>query len=292
MSDDHSLLKLGDSSGEAVESVLKTFCPDGVERGAATVLPSSTPPLETIALPAVVTSVAYVDGVHGGNIFAMTRIGARKLAAAMMGEDPAALVDDQELSELELSAVGEAMNQMMAVAAGAISKVLGEEVEIAPPQTLFLASPDEAAAAFEVAPHVVSVAFVVLGEPCRLVQLVPNAFVVRMGRALAELEAELVPAAGAEGALSPELLRQVPLQVCVELGRTRMPIARAVGLPHGAVVELDRDADEPVGLYVNGRLFARGTLVVADGTEWAVRIDDLLPAAAAGATTPERGEGS
>jgi flagellar motor switch protein FliN/FliY len=120
MSDD-SLIRLGDSSGEAVESVLETFCPDGVERGLATVLPPSAPPLESIALPAVVTSVAYVDGVHGGNIFTMTRLGARKLAAAMMGEDPESLTDGEELSELELSAVGEAMNQMMAFAAGAIS---------------------------------------------------------------------------------------------------------------------------------------------------------------------------
>ena len=288
MSDD-SLLRLGDSSGEAVESVLKTFCPEGVERGAATVLPSSAPPLETIALPAVVTNVAYVDGVHGGNIFTMTRLGARKLAAAMMGEDSDVLVDEQELSELELSAVGEAMNQMMAVAAGAISKVLGEEVEIAPPQTQFLASAEEAAAAVEVAPHVVSVAFVVLGEPCRLVQLVPNAFIVRMARALAELEAETMAVGGGAGALSPELLRKVPLRVSAELGRTRMPIARAVGLPQGAVVELDHDADEPVDVYVNGRRFARGTLVVADGTEWAVRIDELLPAAAA-ALNSERGD--
>jgi len=286
---DESLIRLGDSSGEAVESVLKTFCPDAVERGLASVLPPSAPPLESIALPAVVTSVAYVDGVHGGNIFTMTRLGARKLAAAMMGEDPEALVDDEELSELELSAVGEAMNQMMAVAAGAISKVLGEEVEIAPPETQFLASADEAAAAFEVVPHVVSVAFVVLGEPCRLVQLVPNAFIVRMTRALADFEAETMMAGGGAHVLAPELLRRIPLQVWAELGRTRMPVARAVGLPQGSVVELDRNAEEPVDLYVNGRRFARGTLVVADGTEWAVRIDELLPAVAVGAAM-EKGD--
>lgn len=280
---DEALVRLGNSTGEAVESVLRTFCTDGVERGGAVVLSPSLPPLEAVALPAVVTTVNYVDGVQGGNVFAMTRLGARRLAAAMMGEDPDLLADDAELSELELSAVGEAMNQMMAVAAGAISKVLGDEVAIAPPQTQFLSSAAEASAALETAPHVVSVAFSVLGEPSRLVQLVPNAFIVRMGRALAELEAETLSATGkaspaSDAQCSPELLRRVPLDVWAELGRTRMGVARAVGLPHGAVVELDRAADDPVDLYVNGRRFARGSLVVVEGGEWAVRIDELLPA--------------
>jgi flagellar motor switch protein FliN/FliY len=277
MSDD-ALTRLGNSTGEAVESVLRTFCGDAVERGSAVALSPSSAPLEAIALPAVVTNVNYVDGVQGGNIFAMTRLGARRLAAAMMGEDPESLADDAELSELELSAVGEAMNQMMATAAGAIGKVLGEEVEIGPPQTQFLSSAAEAAAAFETAPHVSSVAFVVLGEPCRLVQLVPNAFIVRMGRALADLEAETLPSAEGRDAFGcpPELLREIPVDVWAELGRAHMPVGRAVGLPPGAVVELDHGADDLVELYVNGRRFARGTLVVAEG-EWAVRIDELIP---------------
>ena len=44
-----------------------------------------------------------------------------------------------------------------------------------------------------------------------------------------------------------------------------MPSAEVVGLPPGAVVELDRQADEPIDLYVNGRRFATGRLVVVDG---------------------------
>jgi flagellar motor switch protein FliN/FliY len=54
-----------------------------------------------------------------------------------------------------------------------------------------------------------------------------------------------------------------------------MPLARAVGLPAGEVVELDRGADEPVDLFVNGRRFARGRLVLVDD-EWAVRVDDVF----------------
>jgi flagellar motor switch protein FliN/FliY len=60
-----------------------------------------------------------------------------------------------------------------------------------------------------------------------------------------------------------------------------MPVARAVGLPRGSVVELDHGADDLVDVYVNGRRFARASLVVADGSEWAVRIEELLPATAA-----------
>jgi flagellar motor switch protein FliN/FliY len=55
-----------------------------------------------------------------------------------------------------------------------------------------------------------------------------------------------------------------------------MASAEIVGLPPGAVVELNRQADEPIDLYVNGRRFATGRLVVADGTDWAVRIEHVL----------------
>ena len=60
------------------------------------------------------------------------------------------------------------------------------------------------------------------------------------------------------------------------VGRARMPSADIVGLPTGAVVELDRQADEPIDLYVNGRRFATGRLVVVDGADWAVRIETIL----------------
>jgi flagellar motor switch protein FliN/FliY len=49
-----------------------------------------------------------------------------------------------------------------------------------------------------------------------------------------------------------------------------------VGLPSGAIVELDRQADDPIDLYVNGTLFATGRLVVVDDTDWAVRIEHVL----------------
>jgi flagellar motor switch protein FliN len=117
---------------------------------------------------------------------------------------------------------------------------------------------------------------------------VPNAFVVRMTRALDELGAEVAPApelaaAGAAAAASDKnagpgipSLAGIPVRVWAELGRAQMPSAQVVGMPSGAVVELNRSADEPIDLYVNGRRFATGRLMVVDGTDWAVRIETVL----------------
>jgi flagellar motor switch protein FliN/FliY len=178
--------------------------------------------------------------------------------------------------------VAEAMNQMMASAAGATSAVLGTEVEIGVPETRTFASADQAIAAYARTPHATRGAVSVCGEPCRIVQLVPNAFVVRMTRAFDELGTE-VPAQDAgprsggagEGPGRPSLAG-IPVRVWAELGRAQMASADVVGLPPGAVVELNRQADEPIDLYVNGRRFATGRLVVVDGADWAVRIEHVL----------------
>ena len=67
-------------------------------------------------------------------------------------------------------------------------------------------------------------------------------------------------------------LGAVPVRVWAELGQARLSLAEVVGLGPGAVVELDRRIDDPIGLYVNGLRFAHGALTIADD-EWAVRID-------------------
>ena len=69
-------------------------------------------------------------------------------------------------------------------------------------------------------------------------QLVPNAFIVRMTRALADLGAETVRRKSvpeAATACPAGALRSVPVRVWAELGRTRMPVGEAVSLPPGAV---------------------------------------------------------
>jgi flagellar motor switch protein FliN/FliY len=279
-----ALKQLGESTAEAVAGVLGTLAPGGIERGTVTVAGADADPLAGIRAPVVVASVSYVDGVTGGNLFVIGIAGAKRLAASMMGLSEPEDVDG-ELSELELSAVSEASNQMMAVAAGATSKVLGEEVEIGVPQTQLIASLEEAEALYEKTPHQAHVSFTIFGESCRLVQLVPNAFVVRMGRAFDQQAGALLvdhdtpePAVDSGGG---EVLRGVPLRVWGELGRATLPVGRAVGLASGSIVELDRAVDDPVDLFVNGRRFASGRLMLADDGEWAVQIEEISSEAAA-----------
>jgi flagellar motor switch protein FliN/FliY len=65
------------------------------------------------------------------------------------------------------------------------------------------------------------------------------------------------------------------MEVTVELGRTRMTVRELLALAPGAVVELDRAAGSPADLLVNGRLIARGEVVVVD-EDFAVRITEII----------------
>lgn len=84
---------------------------------------------------------------------------------------------------------------------------------------------------------------------------------------------------------APELdrLHEVPVELAVEIGRTRMTIGETLALAPGAVVTLNRLAGEPVDLLVNGTPIARGEVVVID-EEFGLRITELVgggePAAA------------
>jgi flagellar motor switch protein FliN/FliY len=276
---EEALTRLGESTSEAVAGILQMFAGDAAQPGPVAMVHPGGQPLQSLSAPAVAASVSYVDGVTGGNVFVMPLQGARALAAAMMGEEPPE-DDASELTELELSAVGEAMNQMMAAAANATSSVLGTEVEISPPETRVLSSLEHALDGHDAAAHMTAAVFTVFGQACRLVQLVPNAFIMRMTQALDELGAEYLgdaaPTAGVDSAGLDESLRAIEVRVWAELGRRKMPIGRLIGTPAGAVVDLDRAADEPVDLFVNGMRFASGRLVVSEGGEWAVKIETLV----------------
>ena len=76
--------------------------------------------------------------------------------------------------------------------------------------------------------------------------------------------------------LEPASLLDTTLRVWAEIGRTRMPAATVVGMSEGAILDLDREADEPADLYVNGRHYGTGRLILVDG-EWALRIESLDP---------------
>ena len=72
-----------------------------------------------------------------------------------------------------------------------------------------------------------------------------------------------------------DLILDVPLDISVELGSVRMTIKQLLALGPGSVIELTKDAGEPLDILVNGRLVARGeAVVVAD--RFGVRITDIF----------------
>jgi flagellar motor switch protein FliN/FliY len=73
------------------------------------------------------------------------------------------------------------------------------------------------------------------------------------------------------------LLRGVEMAVTAEIGRTRMTVGELLNLAEGSVIELDRPAGSPADLLVNGRLIARGEVVVID-ENFALRITDIVSA--------------
>jgi flagellar motor switch protein FliN/FliY len=89
---------------------------------------------------------------------------------------------------------------------------------------------------------------------------------------------ELSPAA-AEGDGGADLgrLQNVPVELAIEIGRTRMTIGEALALGPGSVVTVGRLAGDPVDLLVNGRVIARGEVVAID-EELGLRITEIAAA--------------
>ncbi len=85
---------------------------------------------------------------------------------------------------------------------------------------------------------------------------------------------EPATAAGGDGA-DLRRLHDVPVELAVEIGRTRMTIGQTLELRPGSVVSLNRLAGEPVDLLINGKPIARGEVVVID-EEFGLRVTDVV----------------
>ena len=85
------------------------------------------------------------------------------------------------------------------------------------------------------------------------------------------------PATAASADAELARLHAVPVDLAVEIGRTRMTIGEALALAPGSIVALNRMAGEPVDLLVNGRPIARGEVVVID-EEFGLRVTELIGA--------------
>lgn len=293
-------------------------------------------------LPYLVIEVGYTQGILGTNLLAIREMDALIIADLMMGGD--GTNPPTELNnELYMSAVGEAMNQMMGSVATSMSTVFKKKIDISPPRVNLIDFAVDSGITNTVSfeDSIVKVAFRMEVEDLidsEIMQILPINVAKDMVENLlsavqqpapqapvsasqrpepavqpisspvptqaprATANTSYVPQAAAPAPRQPQiqnvavqpvqfaplqqaavplgdtnigLIMDVPLQVTVELGRTRKLIRDILELSPGSVVELDKLAGEPVDILVNGKLIAKGEVVVID-ENFGVRITDII----------------
>jgi flagellar motor switch protein FliN/FliY len=264
---DDALLTVGAHLRVAATAALAEAAPGSAEAGEPELRENALEGLET---PAVVAAVPLDAGTSGTVLLALTAPGALRLAAVLGAiDEEAAEVGGADLDQAALDAIAALAAKLAARAVSegdlpadagrAAARVVAEASELAR-----AASGGEAAV----------VPLTVLGEPALAVHVVPLDVLARLGEAGDPLAAPVAPPVGA--APLGSALRDVSVRVWAELGRARMPTGEVVGLPSGAIVELDREAEDAVDLYVDGQLYATGRLVVCDDESWGVRVERVL----------------
>jgi flagellar motor switch protein FliN/FliY len=284
-------------AADAAAGILSTLFSEELSAATPTVEEHPADALSTFEYPLIVAEVSYLSGLVGSNRFALLPADAAQLAAAMMGT-PETTGDG--LSAIELSAVSEAMNQVMSATAAELSKALGVEIEVSPPTCAIVEDAVGARASVGDCPYRASFRLVSTIFSAEVVQLVSPELAASLTEAFASFAlAQDAPVQDPDGfdafgdfpltgfaAALPdppdprvgarELLSGIRVRVSAELGRARLPIARVANLPAGSVVVLDRAPADPVDVLVNGTPFAQAKVVLVDG-EYAVQILSLSP---------------
>ena len=109
----------------------------------------------------------------------------------------------------------------------------------------------------------------------------PPAFDQTMADVAAEMPAMSAPQP--EASRNLDAILRIPVEVQVVLGSTTMPVANLIKLGRGAVIPLDQRVGEPVDVVVNGRIVARGEVVVVedDNSRFGVSLTEIVGPAAA-----------
>lgn len=287
--------------------------------------------------PYVAVQVQYTAGLIGMNLLVIKQSDAAIIADLMLGGD--GLDPKPELSEIQLSAVQEAMNQMMGSAATSMSTVFNKKVDISPPTIdLMNLMEGEGTDAIPENELLIKISFrLKIGDliDSNIMQLLPLEFGQSLVKSLiGEDEPELAatiteekvyqapiqqqpsmqtqqvhevpsqapiqytqqqtrpqappvevqqaqfasfeaPSLSQNESRNLNLLLDIPLQVTVELGRTKRTVKEILELTSGSIIELDKLAGEPVDILVNNRHVAKGEVVVID-ENFGVRITDIL----------------
>jgi flagellar motor switch protein FliN len=283
-------------SADAATEVLSELFSEELSAATPTVSANPNDPLTDHEYPLIVGDLSYVTGLEGSIRFCLLPADAAQLAAAMMGT-PETTGDG--LSAIELSAVSEALHQVMAATAHGLARRLGTEVEISPPTCVVVDSAEQARERIGETAYRASFRFASTVFGAEITQYVSPELARSLGEMLAIHEGDgsddfsisdlgdafagvLLegvpenPEVGDGRAGAREILSGIRVRVSAELGRAKLPIGRVANLPGGSVVMLDRAPTDPVDVLVNGTPFAQAKMVLVDG-EYAVQILSLSP---------------
>lgn len=284
-------------------------------------------------VPFMIIDVNFTEGLKGSNLFILKVSDAAIIADLMMGGD--GTNPEQELNEISISAVGEAMNQMMGSAATSMHTIFQKSVVISPPKiTAVNYQQDPIVFPWDMDHDVVIVSFkmeigslinsqlmqvipvatakeeaeMLLGpsgsvetepsqeEPTATEQLSRSAPVKEVEDSVMSQEeinnilsgvdqifgideekteqTPYVPPKNVGDPRNIDLILDVPLNISVILGGTKKPIREVLNLIPGSIVELEKIADEPVEILVNGTLIAHGEVVVVN-ENFGIRITSI-----------------
>ena len=308
--------------------------------------------MEDYEKPCVFIQIKYTSGLDGANILILREHDVKVITDLMMGGD--GTNTDGELTELHLSAISEAMNQMMGSSATSLSSMLGRMVDISPPEASLLNLVEQKKPS-DIAPFLegtfVKIEFRMQIEDLvdsTIMQLYPvdfarslyQMFIGNQGMESPESEPVKAPAPEPAPYIPPKveptpapqpmgygmpqmgmpqmgmpqmgmpqmnmqqpqqnlniqpaqfqsfnqscaamptqenigLIMDVPLEVTVELGRTKKSIAEILDFAPGTIIELNKIAGEPVDVLVNGKFVAKGEVVVIEES-FGIRVTEIV----------------
>ena len=308
--------------------------------------------------PCVFIQIKYTVGLDGTNILILKEHDVMVITDLMMGGD--GTNTEGEIGELQLSAISEAMNQMMGAAATSLSTMINQKVDISPPESTLLdmINDDPSDIAEFLTGTFVKISFkmqvgdlvdstlmqlypidfaktlkdTVVGadvgssepepapapapapEPMPQPMPMPDQGMPQMGMPQMDMSQMGMPQMGMPQMGMPQMqmpmpqmqpqmmnmniqpaqfqtfsggtsimaggenigiIKDVPLEVTVELGRTAKPIADILDFAPGTIIELDKVAGEPVDVLVNGKFVAKGEVVVIEES-FGVRVTEIV----------------
>jgi len=245
----------------------------------------------------VQVSVNFSGGVNGRNIVLLSMNDAGVISSLMMGDDSG--TPPATLSEAHQSTLQEFVSQMMSTIATQLSNKIGKGVNTTAPDLAIV----QGNIAVPGTPDVVKITYnltiqnLINSKMYHLMnielagEIARGSYVPQMQQQ--EYRTDAAPQKSAQVGISPvrfpplgegmqsvptgniNLLLDVPMTLTVELGRTRQLVKDILGLGEGSIIELDKLAGEPVDLLVNGKLIARGEVVVID-ENFGVRVTDIV----------------